>query len=136
MLNSPEGGCVAVNESLINELSELCGIIPDYWDILGTQHWASPATKRAILRGMGIAIDDEGAVQREISVRRGRPWNRLIEPVHVISVSAQPAEISLNLPVSPESVPGLSLDITIQDERGQTCSCLVPVRRSFLRIIR
>lgn len=113
---------MVVNEALINELSELCGIIPDYWDILGTRHWASPATKTAILRGMGIAVDDEDVVRREISLRQGRPWNRLVEPVHVISVSAQPTEISFCLPVSAEALPGLSIAMTIQDEHGQTCS--------------
>jgi 4-alpha-glucanotransferase len=112
---------VAVNEGLISELSELCGIIPDYWDILGTQHWASSATKTAILRGMGIAVEDENAVRREIALRRGRPWNRLLEPVLVVSVSAQPVEISCCLPIPPESLPGLSIDMIIQDELGQTC---------------
>lgn len=112
---------MAVNEGLISELSELCGIIPDYWDILGTQHWASSATKTAILRGMGIAVEDENAVRREIALRRGRPWNRLLEPVLVVSVSAQPVEISCCLPIPPESLPGLSIDMIIQDELGQTC---------------
>lgn len=121
LLLSPQGGCVAVNEVLINELSELCGIIPDYWDILGTQHWASLATKTTILRGMGIAVDDDVAVQREIGLRRGRPWNQLIEPVQVVSVNKQPTMIPLCLPLPREAARGISIDWTVEDERGQIC---------------
>lgn len=112
-----------MNEALINDLSELCGVASDYWDILGTRHWASLSTKAAILRGMGIDTDDDAAVQREIAQRRGRPWNRLLEPVHVISVNRQPSVIPIHLPLPYGVLRGLSISWIVEDERGQTCHC-------------
>jgi hypothetical protein len=32
---------------LINELAELCGIIPGYWDIFGNKHITPIETKKA-----------------------------------------------------------------------------------------
>lgn len=114
------------SKELISELADLCGIIPDYWDILGTRHWASPETKTAILRAMRINVDSVECVQREIAERKGRPWNRLLEPVQVISVTAQPAAISLSIPLEEGLERSLTISWTILDEMGRFCSCILP----------
>lgn len=110
-----------VNEALINELSDLCGIIPDYWDILGTRHSASLSSKIAVLRGMGIVTDDEQALRQEIALRRGRPWNRVLDPVTILSEKNQPSSIAMHLPLSEDEVRELDIEWMLEDERGQTC---------------
>ncbi|HSW62209.1 MAG TPA: 4-alpha-glucanotransferase [Dissulfurispiraceae bacterium] len=111
---------------LILELADLCGIIPDYWDILGTRHWASPETKKAILRAMRINVDSVECLQREIAEQKGRPWNRLLEPVRVISVTAQPVAIPLCIPLEEGLERSLTISWTIRDELGHACSCILP----------
>ena len=83
------------DQGLIDELSGLCGIIPEYWDIFGNKHIASLETKKAVLRAMRVDVDSEEEVLREIHERQSRPWKSLIEPVHVVSVNEQPLRIPL-----------------------------------------
>ncbi len=113
------------HEELILELADLCGIIPDYWDILGTRYWASLETKRAILRAMRIDVDSVESLQQEISERRERPWNRLLEPVHIVSVNTQPAGIPVCIPIAEGLERALALSWTVRDERGHTCNCFL-----------
>ncbi len=109
------------HEELILELADLCGIVPDYWDIFGTRHWASLETKREILRSMRISVDSAESLQHEIAERRGRPWNRLLEPVHIISVKAQPAGIPVCIPIAEDLERLLTLSWTVRD----TCNCFL-----------
>jgi 4-alpha-glucanotransferase len=84
---------------LINELSEMCGIIPEYWDIFGKKHIASIETKKAILRAMGINADSTEEVAREILRIKALPWTCFIEPVHVVSINNLPLKIPVYMPV-------------------------------------
>ncbi len=52
-------------DELINELSDLCGILPDYWDIFGRKHITSIETKKAVLRSMRVNIDSIDAIKDE-----------------------------------------------------------------------
>ncbi|MBZ0157374.1 MAG: 4-alpha-glucanotransferase [Alphaproteobacteria bacterium] len=108
-----------IYEDLIDELSGLCGIVPEYWDVFGIRHVASQETKRAILRAMGMNIDSAEGVAEEIRKVRGRPWNNFLDPVKVISVHDQPFFLSVFIPV-PEGEEGrLSLSWSVEDEQGK-----------------
>ena len=61
-------------DALINELSGLCGIVPEYWDIFGNKHIASIETKKAVLKAMRIDADSEEELMKEIHDRKSRPW--------------------------------------------------------------
>lgn len=104
-----------INE-LINELSELCGIISEYWDILGKKHVTPVETKKAILRAMKIEIDSEDDVVREIHKRKYKPWKSFIEPVHVVSVNEQPLKIPVYVPVKEGEERRLSLSWSIESK--------------------
>lgn len=86
-------------DDLIHELSELCGIVSEYWDILGKKHITPVGTKKAILMAMKMKIDSEEDVVKEIHERKWKPWRSFIEPVHVISVNEQPLEVSVYIPI-------------------------------------
>ncbi|MDQ7786872.1 MAG: 4-alpha-glucanotransferase [Thermodesulfovibrionales bacterium] len=78
---------------LIRELSGLCGIIPEYWDIFGNRHETSPETMEGILRAMKCRIDSSADVVREIQQRKWGTWGEFLDPVHVRSVNDQPISV-------------------------------------------
>jgi 4-alpha-glucanotransferase len=106
-------------ESLINELSEICGIVPEYWDIFGQKHEASIETKKAVLRAMGMKIDSEDEVGDEIKKIRERQWKAFLEPVKVISANEQPAKMAICLPVKEGDESGLLISCAIENESGE-----------------
>jgi hypothetical protein len=57
-------------DELIRELSELCGILPEYWDIFGKKHTTSLDTKKAVLRVMNLKIDSADDIAKEIKERK------------------------------------------------------------------
>jgi 4-alpha-glucanotransferase len=86
-------------DALINELSGLCGIVPEYRDIFGNKHIASIETKKAVLRAMRIDADSKEELMKYIHARKSRPWENFIEPAHVVSVNEQPVRIPIYVPV-------------------------------------
>jgi hypothetical protein len=82
---------------LIDELADICGIIPEFWDILGNKRIASFETKKAILEAMKVNVDSPGNIKEEIEKRKHRPWLDLVEPAHIISVNKQPFKIPVYL---------------------------------------
>ena len=95
-----------IDERIINELASLCGLIDHYWDILGNRHTASLASKIGVLKAMGIDTD---SALKEINLRKGLPWTRLIEPVYVLSIKANPISIPIHLACEPEDIKGASI---------------------------
>ncbi len=53
-------------DKIIAELSELVGIIPEYYDIFGTRHLISKESRMAILSAMGLHIGTVQEVAREV----------------------------------------------------------------------
>ena len=106
------------DEALINELSDICGIIPEYWDIFGTLHITSLETKKAILRSMGLKIDSPDGVSNEIIFHKLGAWKRFMEPVTVISVTEQPLKLSIYIPAPEGAERSLSVAWSIEDEQG------------------
>ncbi len=109
---------MCIYEEYIDELSFLCGIVPEYYDITGNLHRTSSETKRAILSAMGINIDSPESVGEELKKRRLGPWLDMIEPVHVLSINEYPLRIPLYLPVEEGLDKKVSIGLTVSDERG------------------
>jgi len=108
-----------VYDELINELSSLWGIIPEYWDIAGKKHIASIETRKAILRAMKLKIDSEGDVLKEINKRKRKPWEDIIEPVYVISVNSQPFSFPVHVPINRPEQSKLMISWSLEDEKGR-----------------
>ncbi|MCL4536463.1 MAG: hypothetical protein M1610_02565, partial [Nitrospirae bacterium] len=58
-----------INE-LINELADLCGIVPEYWDIFGNKHITPIETKKAILKAMKLNIDSDEDIKNEMYAQK------------------------------------------------------------------
>lgn len=110
---------MSIHEELINELAELCGIVPAYWDIFGNKHITPIETKKAILKAMKLDIDSDESIKNEIYAQKAHPWNRFAEPVKVISVNAQPFKISIHVPVEEREEDRVSISWSIRNEKGQ-----------------
>lgn len=106
-------------DELIDELAGLYGIIPEYWDVFGIRHVISGETQKTILKAMKLKLDSAEDVMHEIMDKRGRPWNRFIEPARVISINDQPLKIPVYIPVKEGEESRLSLSWSLEDEKGQ-----------------
>jgi 4-alpha-glucanotransferase len=106
-------------DELIHEVSDLCGILPEYWDISGKKHIASLETKKAILRAMKLKIDSEKEIVKEINKRKWRPWKNFVEPVHVIPVNNQPLSIPVHIPIKKPEEAKLMISWSLEDEKGR-----------------
>ncbi|WP_333654862.1 4-alpha-glucanotransferase [Dissulfurispira sp.] len=107
------------SDELINELADICGIIPEYWDIFGNKHITPIETKKAILKAMKLDIDSDESIKNEIYAQKARPWNRFAEHVKVISASDQPFKISIHVPVEEREEDRVSISWSIRDEEGK-----------------
>jgi len=107
------------HDELIDELSSLCGIIREYWDISGKKHIASLETRKAILRAMRLKIDSDKEVVKEISKRKRKPWEDFVEPVHVISLNNQPFSIPVRVPINKPEQAKLMISWSLEDEKGR-----------------
>jgi 4-alpha-glucanotransferase len=103
-------------EELLNELSDICGIVPEYYDIFGTRHEASIATKTAILTAMGLKTGNTEDLHSEIAKARLREWKRFIEPVIVFLSTEQPLEIILHTPLRENDESNILVKLALGDE--------------------
>lgn len=103
-------------DKYIDELSLLCGIVPEYYDIKGFLHRASLDAKKEVLLSMGIDIDSVDSLKEEIRKRRFGQWLNIIEPVYIFSINETPFKIPLYLPL--ENGQKVSIEISIVDETG------------------
>ncbi len=103
-------------EDLIAELSDLCGIMSEYWDIYGKRHQTGLDAKKAVLKAMGLNIGSTDEIAREIEHRKFRPWKDYAEPVHVVSVGSQPISIPVHIPIGQGNESGLSISWYLLDE--------------------
>jgi 4-alpha-glucanotransferase len=110
---------MSIHEELINELADLCGIIPEYWDIFGNKHITLIETKKAILKAMKLDIDSEESIKNEIYAQKARPWNRFVEPVKVISENEQPFKISIHVPVEEREENKIDISWSVRNEESK-----------------
>jgi len=107
-------------DDLINELSGICGIEPEYWDIFGKKHTASIDIRKAILRAMKLNIETAEDIANEISKRRWKSWKGFLEPVHVISVNTPEILIPVYIPVNEGEESRLTISCSLEDESIHT----------------
>ncbi len=81
----------------INQLSELAGILPDYYDIWGKRHEATETTKRALLAAMGVITDAAPDIGSAVLRSETAIWDEHLPPVHICLVD-QPVEVICRLP--------------------------------------
>jgi len=101
---------------LILELSALCGIVPEYWDIFGKKHATTIETRKEVLKAMGLNIDSAEAIIREIHKYKSRPWRDFVDPVHVVSVNDQPLSIPVYIPIKEDEESGLVISWYLKNE--------------------
>ncbi len=106
-------------DELIEQLSGICGIVPEYWDIFGNRHVASIDTKKAILKAMKIDVDSTESLEAALVREQCKPWCRFIEPVKVLSVNAQPLTIAVYVPVNEGEERRLTISCSLENEHGQ-----------------
>ena len=104
------------SDELITELSDLCGIIPEYWDIFGNKKITSPETRKAVLKAMKISVESDEEIQKEIALCKTGHWKGFAGPVHVLSVNEQPRRIPLYLAVEEGQEAGFILSWSIENE--------------------
>lgn len=107
-----------VIDDLIERLSVLCGIVPEYYDIRGNLHKTTLETKKAILLSLGIDIESPDLLNEEIRKRDLGSWLSIIEPVYVLSINEKPLRIPLYLPLENGHEDRVSVDILVIDEAG------------------
>lgn len=66
------------SDELIKELSDICGIVPEYWDIFGKKHTSSIETQKAVLRSMKLDIDSP----RQDQGRNKKTKGKAVEQLH------------------------------------------------------
>ncbi len=105
----------------VDELAELSGILPGYYDIKGNYHPASPRTKIALLQAMGYDLNNPYAAIESIKLY---PWLEIIEPVHIFSIS-EPIRIPLYIPVKDGKDKGIGIKLSLFDEKGKGLEDLI-----------
>ena len=106
-------------EELLDELSDLYGIVPEYCDIFGNRHAAPASTKISILKAMKLRTGSADDLHLEITRKRTRQWKRLIDPTMVIPVTGQPLELIVHAPVREGDEKSVIIKCALIDESGR-----------------
>jgi 4-alpha-glucanotransferase len=89
------------------------GVEPGYWDLWGRYHECSEAARVAILRSLGLPVDDPEGLARAVEERRAAAWTGLVARTLVASENAG------GIPVAVEAgQAGLTLAARVQWEEG------------------
>ena len=107
-----------IYENMVTRLSDLVGIIPEYYDIFGRKHVLSKESRVAILRAMDLRVDNADEVRSRIEEVQLRPWLGMLDPVSVISVNSQPHRLAVHVPLPDGSEQTAEFSVTIRDEAG------------------
>ncbi len=106
-------------DHLLTELSDLSGIIPEYYDIFGRKHAVTKEQRIAVLSAMHLTTATVEELRSEIERIKLRPWLCVLEPVTVISVSDQPHVLAVHLPLPPGADTTTDISVTVEDEQGR-----------------
>ena len=102
-------------DKMIAELSELVGIIPEYYDIFGTKHVISTESRMAILSAMGLHIGTVQEIAREVEKIKTRQWHAVLDPVTIISVHSQPHSLAVHLALAEGTEQATEITLTLED---------------------
>ncbi len=101
-------------EQALDRAARIWGIEPEYGDTWGRLHTTTPATKKGILKAMGVPAGNREELDRAIEGRLWNEWNRLLPPVAVLGETGK--SFWINVPVPLE---GLAAEIEIRWEGGE-----------------
>ncbi len=104
------------SEGLIDTLSELCGIVPEYHDIWGNLVKVPHETKLSLLQALGYRVQTPSSIEDEIREIREKGLTRMLEPVKVFRNGDNRKEISIFVPSRSSSEPDASLKVRITGE--------------------
>ncbi|HJU03715.1 MAG TPA: 4-alpha-glucanotransferase [Nitrospiraceae bacterium] len=107
-------------QQLLDELAERHGIAPEYYDIYGHLHVASPDTKRAILAAMGVKADSEADLARELTAVRNASWRMSCDPVLVRRADNMTGTWSFRMPAENGEEQTMRIEWTVRDEQGRS----------------
>jgi len=99
--------------------------MPEYYDIFGNRHTASPSTRVAVLNAMGKKTATPEDLSREINRTALRKWKRNIDPVMVI-FSSRPVAIIMYVPVRDGDEKNIHLKGFLCDEIGTVDEFAIP----------
>ena len=69
--------------SPLQQLAEIGGIAPEYYDLAGVRHSTSPETQRVLLGAMGLRVGNEEVETRTLADLQSDPWKALLPPVAI-----------------------------------------------------
>lgn len=86
-----------MNGPALQALAEAMGILPEWHDLSGSRHVATPETQRALLAAMGLAVPDEAAAQAALDELRARRAARRL-PEELVVTAKEEVRIALQAP--------------------------------------
>ena len=82
------------DHDLLDVLARQAGIQPDWWDISGRHVQVSDATKRAILRSMGYAVDNADDIRTALTTMTVERFGRYL-PRSIVVRAEEPVTVTL-----------------------------------------
>lgn len=113
-------------DELIDRLADMCGIVPEYWDIFGNRHITSRDTKKNLLAALDIDVGTAGSLEAELIREQDKAWLGFVEPAKVISVNSQPFAISACVPVNEGEEHRLAFSFCLENEGGDMEEVTLP----------
>ncbi|MBN2654170.1 MAG: 4-alpha-glucanotransferase [Nitrospirae bacterium] len=102
---------------LIDRLSDLCGIIPEYWDIFGKRRVADTEAKKSALTAMGLSVDTVEDTDAELKRLTSAAAQKFMEPVYIIPAESEKLCITVQVPL-PQEGRRISFDWILSSESG------------------
>ena len=100
----------------LSRAAELWGIEQNYWDIFGTQHFASENAIEAILRALGVDASSPESLDAAVRARSKEPSRYLLPPTVVV---APGADLQLFRPANTgEAAIGVRIDLEDGSQRA------------------
>ena len=105
-------------EQLVDELSTLFGIDPEYYDIFGRRHVVTLETKCAILAAMGVRTGNPAELAGELAAFHEAIWRQPCEPVLVQRVGSD-GTWSFRMPGQEDVDNAVRIEWSLRDEAGR-----------------
>ncbi|MDQ6701348.1 MAG: 4-alpha-glucanotransferase, partial [Acidobacteriota bacterium] len=80
--------------------ADLCGVEPHFWDIFGNYHAASPETRMAIVRALGMPDGSREQIAKAVEEKLRAEWQRILPPCLVVSETDRPMGVPLQIPAA------------------------------------
>jgi 4-alpha-glucanotransferase len=98
----------------LEQLAELAGLEPEYWDIWGRHHRISADSKRRILEALGYPAGDDAAIAASRQQLLDGDWLKRLPPVAVVGSDRRPT-VDVTLPQAETET---RTTVTVIEEEG------------------